>query len=114
MKLSRFLHFVLRTYFKSRLEATELIALVVMMSIYSYKPDILELTDAQYALQYTTFSGADARYALQYTTYNTNYFTYISSNIAIISFQMKFAHLNALYGYILTHRQYVRELCPSS
>jgi len=43
MKLSRFLHFVLRTHFKSRLAATELIALVVMMSIYSYKSDVLEV-----------------------------------------------------------------------
>jgi len=43
MKLSQFLHFVLRTHFKSRLAAAELIALVVMTSINSYKSDVLGL-----------------------------------------------------------------------
>ena len=107
MILSRFLHFVLRTHSKSRLAATELIASVVMMHINSYKSHVLEL---MLCMHYITLLYI----TLYYTTLNINYFTYISSNIANKTFQMKFAHLNALYNYILIHHHYLKELSPLS
>jgi len=48
----QFLHFVLRTYFKSRLAAAELIALVVMMSVDSYKSDVLQLTHSLHCIPF--------------------------------------------------------------